>query len=84
MTKLEEKLIELGYEKSEDFYFNNKIYRTRYIKSINNVAYIEINIYEKYIAEVKLEYSITDQSIIDKIQQAFDEMQKDLEELKKV
>lgn len=83
MTKLEEKLIELGYEKREVFYHYNGIYRTKYIKSVNNVAYIEFNVYEKYICYVKNEYAITDQSMIDKIQQAYNEMQKDLEELKK-
>lgn len=83
MTKLEQKLIELEYEKREVFYQNNDIYRTKYIKSVNNVSYIEINVYESYTYSVINEYSITDQSIIDKIQQAFDEMQNDLEELKK-
>ena len=82
MTKLEEKLIELGYEKREVFYQNNDIYRTKYIKSVNNVSYIEINVYEKYTYSVINEYAITDQSQIDKIQQAFNEMQKDLEILK--
>ena len=82
MTKLEQKLIELGYEKREVFYQNNDIYRTKYIKSVNNVSYIEINVYESYTYSVINEYSITDQSIIDKIQQAFDEMQKDVEVLK--
>lgn len=82
MTKLEEKLIELGYEKREVFYQNNDIYRTKYIKSVNNVSYIEINVYENYTCSVINEYSITDQSIIDKIQQSFNTMQKDLEVLK--
>ena len=82
MTKLEQKLIELGYEKREVFYQNNDIYRTKYIKSVNNVSYIEINVYESYTYSVINEYSITDQSIIDKIQQAFNTMQKDLGILK--
>ena len=83
MTKLEKKLLELGYEKREVFYQNNNIHRTKYIKSVNNVAYIEINVYENYTYSVINEYSITDQSIIDNLQQAFNVMQKDLEELKK-
>ena len=82
MTKLEEKLIELGYEKREVFYQNNNIYRTKYIKSVNNVAYIEINVYENYTYYVRNEYAISNQSMIDKIQQAFNVMQRDLEILK--
>ena len=82
MTKLEKKLIELGYEKREVFYQNNDIYRTKYIKSVNNVAYIELNVYEKYTYCVNNEYAITDQSMIDKIQQAFNTLQQDLELLK--
>lgn len=83
-TKLEEKLIDLGYEKREVFYQNNNIYRIKYIKSVNNVAYIELNVYENYTYCVRNEYSITDQSMIDRIQQAFNIMQKDLELLKEI
>lgn len=82
MSRLEDKLIELGYEKREVSYQNNNIYRTKYIKSVNNVAYIEINVYENYTYFVRNEYAISNQSMIDKIQQAFNEMQKDLEILK--
>ena len=83
MTKLEEKLIELGYCYAFD---NSEGYL--YVKSPN----------KKYIFNVLLSYSkrrienydmlsvydIHSQKDIDNLQQAFDEMQKDLEILKEI
>lgn len=80
MTKLEEKLKELGYRKLKtihnDFgkefndYINKYIYCDLYSEKINDF-------------EVKPFADINDQSILNDLQQAFDEMQKDLEELRK-
>ena len=79
MTKLEEKLKELGYEL---FYITNLYqYGKRF-----NMGYITIltdtenkQIIRSFIAPI----AITNQRNIDSLQQAFNEMQKDLEELRK-
>lgn len=77
MTKLEEKLIELGDINLEDITF---------IKPINKTTQIIIYIEKDYIIDYKVHPTfncIKYQFHIDRIQQAFDEMQKDLEALKK-
>lgn len=77
MTKLEEKLIELGYERSH-------IPRI-YIKRIycNN---IQMNIWGNTIMKPKIQTNniVESQQDIHNLQQAFNEMQKDLEILKGV
>ena len=75
MTKLEEKLIELGYEKEEYLDFI-------YFRYINNF-YIFINSrnLKKYGVECPM-MIYTKQKDINNLQQAFDVMQKDLEVLK--
>lgn len=79
MTKLEEKLVELGYEKSFPF-------RTfaKYLKDKCCVIYITLNcetheIINSYIHNIT--YVITQQDI-DNLQQAFNQLQKDLEVFK--
>ena len=81
MTKLEEKLIELGYklEIEEDGVIASK--------SINFNADIVIGIYDNKINSYYVySYSnhIRRQDTIDNLQQAFNEMQKDLAILKEV
>lgn len=82
MTKLEAKLIELGYGKIKvtDFYSNKRPFvKHRKSWSIRiNVLYNQNNKIEHYI-EPRYIYS---QHQIDNLQLAFNEMQKDLEELK--
>ena len=82
MTKLEEKLIELGYTQDaihKILYFKN-IYNARIIlwlnKSCSNIT--------KDSGVLKNEsIYVRKQQDIDNLQQAFNEMQRDLEELKK-
>lgn len=78
MTKLEEKLKELGYE-----YFNNC-----YIKMVNGV-FIWVESWNEKFSKIHkmfvydhIQY-IKQQNHLDMLQQAFNQMQKDLEELKK-
>ena len=77
MTKLEEKLIELGYELNGEYY-NYNVYRKRI--SANDL-FVEVfhNLSLDYCIDVGYVYSQQD---IDNLQKAFNEMQKDLEELK--
>lgn len=79
MTKLEKKLIELGYERIS-FYKYEKCF------DFYNEVICEIDVREKPIGRLRLGmydwfYSQQD---IDNLQLAFNEMQKDLEELKNV
>lgn len=79
MTKLEEKLLELGYMKSFLFQTFEK-----HLKDKCCVIYITLNcetneIIYSYIHNIT--YIITQQDI-DNIQQAFNQLQKDLEVLK--
>lgn len=74
MSKLEEKLIELGYKEFVEEW---------YIKRIDNA---EIHIYigmKKIASDIDYKKLISTQQDLDNLQQAFDIMQKDLEELKK-
>ena len=75
MTKLEKKLIELGY--TQEDYSSNIYYK--FIKRI----YIFINAYNlnKYGVEYPM-MTYTKQKHINDLQQAFNELQKDLEVLK--
>lgn len=86
MTKLEEKLIELGYKR--DFEIHSKKILIFFRKSKWVFASIQIVI-DKELNEVwKYQVDIEDKIITyyrqaDDIQQAFNEMEKDLEELRK-
>lgn len=79
MTKLEEKLIELGYKVS--------IFQHRYIKyyeETDNYILIQLSKYNDEIENCYLycQSAFIIQEHIDSLQQAFNEMQKDLEVLK--
>ena len=76
MTKLEQKLIELGYENIKDYY-------TKSFGFSFNI-YITFNTNNKPIGWVKEMplYMFTEQQDINNLQQAFNIMQKDLEILK--
>lgn len=78
MTKLEEKLIELGYE-YKPFMFDPD--RT-YIKYMNRCK-IVIDTRDGRVKGRYIQHTIFYQQDIDNLQQAFNVMQKDLEELKK-
>lgn len=81
MSKLEEKLIELGYVR-----YGLAGYGHYYSKKLGNE--IEMVIYyddkEDFITHycIKKEYSFYNQQDIDNLQQAFNQLQKDLKELK--
>ena len=80
MTKLEEKLIELGYEleREEDSIIA--------CKNVNHNCDIVIGVWDSkikyYYLYTYFTRHIRRQDTIDNLQQAFDEMQKDLEILK--
>ena len=76
MTKLEEKLIELGYKKRE-------YSKVQYYKSING-GIIHLDTTDLDSTYVEPKYIIHFQQDIDDLQLAFNEMQKDLEVLKNV
>lgn len=75
MTKLEQKLIELGYEKG---------YLNAYHKKFNNMFFLTIELYEpKTFGSVYSERKeFRFQEHIDNLQQAFNQLQNDLKELK--
>lgn len=78
-TKLEEKLIELGYERAVlvEHSFKRKPF-------IDSMMIFVLDNTETRIEECKIvAISIKEQQDIDNLQQAFDEMQRDLEELRK-
>lgn len=85
MSRLEEKLIELGYEFDHYEVFTRQNSYRKVIGDINNCAGIFIYT-NKNINKIESYYSIngtvTSQIHIDNLQQAFDVMQKDLEILK--
>ena len=75
MTKLEKKLIELGYEQDSKYMYSKNLDR----------CYILITIYGNLVVNYGLSSTdfFRDNDDINNLQQAFDIMQKDLEELKK-
>ena len=77
MTKLEEKLIELGYIRTIKSYYNQykKVYKKKVI--IIEIHFHRNNEIVGYIGDC-----ISTQQDIDNLQQAFNTMQKDLEVLK--
>lgn len=77
MTKIEEKLIELGYE---------NVYASVYLKRLNSIYSISFDVYSSvyFYSLYRENKSFKTQKDIDNLQQAFNEMQKDLEILKGV
>lgn len=76
MTKLEQKLIELGYKQ-------DKLIPFTYNKKFKNIPLIIINNGGLAgVVNISRFKTITTQEEIDNLQQAFNEMQKDLEVLK--
>lgn len=93
MTKLEQKLIELGYDlESAEFIHNKLMYKTL-LKSFE-FCYIEVKVYSSYALSLftaikpihfKIKYGsegFRKKEVIDNLQLAFNVMQKDLEILK--
>ena len=86
MTKLEQKLIELGYEKDKQEYSDNVIYKTTFVKYFKYCCiHVEIynivnNNYHFCIETFAKAFAF--QEFIDNLQQAFNTMQNDLEILK--
>ena len=93
MTKLEKKLIELGYEIDKVVYISGKVGYKSYIKHQKDCD-IEVRIYpnfitrkfdmkKKFTAHIEIDFKgFAKQEFIDNLQLAFNEMQKDLEILK--
>ena len=93
MTKLEQKLIELGYVIDNISYISGKVGYKSYIKPFKE-CYIEVRIYpnfitrkfdmkRKFTAHIEIDFKgFAKQEFIDNLQQAFNEMQNDLEVLK--
>lgn len=75
MTKLEQKLIELGYEKSS---------LSIYYKKFTNMLILTFEVYSEVIfSRVESQWSgFSCQEQIDNLQQAFNQLQNDLKELK--
>lgn len=85
MTKLEEKLIELGYEFDHYEVFTKQ---NSYRKVFGDIDCAGIFIYtnknsNKIVSYYAINGVVKSQIHIDNLQQAFNELQKDLEELKK-
>ncbi len=82
MTKLEEKLIELGYVKNRQMSYEYETYYFRNFDSFINL-YINVEV-DGYITHSYVQafdtYAYQEQ--IDNLQQAFNQLQKDLKELK--
>lgn len=90
MTKLEEKLIELGYEYASPNGYYSRLkndYVMRYEKDTKEDYQIIIDLDYKTktkIIDCYISLSILRPKDIDNLQQAFDEMKKDLEVLRNV
>ena len=84
MTKLEQKLIELGYKS----YYNSLTHEHhRYYKQFSNIIGMNITIKNDKITVSNVEYGrylFYKQQDIDNLQQAFNQLQSDLKELKQV
>ena len=82
MTKLEQKLIELGYK----CYYNSLTHEhQRYYKQFSNIIGINITIKYGKITVSNVEYVrhlFYKQEELDNLQQAFNQLQNDLKELK--
>lgn len=88
MTKLEKKLIELGYEVNSIQYISNKPYMIIYEKRFDNICHIEVHyIYhnEKWSIHFYIDVNGPFAKFeIDRINNTFNEKQKDLEVLRSV
>ena len=83
MTKLEEKLIELGYEHHENYY-SHRLYIKKHLDT-NDFITIRLSKDRTKISNAYIDYDsyyFTNQKQINNLQLAFNELQKDLEELK--
>ena len=89
MNKLERKLFKLGYEITKVEYFNKKSICTTYEKNFEH-CYIRAWNYQKHFKSLSKPYHLcikynndcfSKQEVIDNLQLAFNEMQKDLKEL---
>ena len=79
MTKLEEKLIELGYEKERICEYTKDFIKEQFYLMITINPYTRNKIVDNYV----FQYSFTKtQQDIDNLQQAYNQLQKDLEVLK--
>ena len=76
MTKLEQKLVELGYLKHTP----RSLKYGKFVEGYELLIDTSIKPFKSYI--VMEDFWLNKQSEIDELQQAFNEMQKDLEELK--
>ena len=77
MTKLEQKLIELGYKRTGYFNFIKQV--------LENSLLIKLDVDRKKILETYVDYyaiGVSYQWQIDTLQQAFNQLQNDLKELK--
>ena len=77
MTKLEQKLIELGYKRTGCFNFIKNV--------LSNSLLIKLDADRKKILETYVDYyavGVSYQWQIDNLQQAFNQLQNDLKELK--
>ena len=73
MTKLEEKLIQLGYRQAP--------HTNRFIKVMNDIIFTIVTNYSDKIIEKYAVVCVESQQDIDNLQQAFNQLQKDLEVL---
>ena len=84
MTKLEQKLIELGYEKEITYVSSNVFSKYIVTLTMTYCISIELDIQGKVeTGYVDSNHYFKTQQEINDLQQAFNEMQEDLEELKK-
>ena len=93
MTKLEKKLVDLGYDIDIAEYIHNKIVYKTFLKHFE-CCYIEVKVYSSFALShfsaikpinfrIKYEFDgFSKQETIDNLQLAFDVMEKDLKELK--
>lgn len=79
MTKLEQKLVELGYEKEPYF---PTIYCKEFNCALKKNIFLSLSFTKIETSKITPYGAFRKQQDIDNLQQAFDEMQKDLEILK--
>lgn len=94
MSRLEEKLLQLGYDIDAAEYIYNEIAYKTFLKHFE-FCYIEVKVYSSFALShfsaikpfnfrIKYEFDgFSKQKTIDNLQEALNTMQKDLEELKK-
>lgn len=74
MSRLEQKLLELGYQQSP--------HTNRFIKVMNDIVFTIVTNYSDKIIEKYAVVCVETQQDIDNLQQAFNQLQNDLKELK--